>query len=407
MLNKEKKEENDFNFIYTVFPPKTKEEAMKKKFNFWNTQPVPKLDEVVNAEGPISVKTEKVSNEPHKLPNTFKWKDIDVNNAEDITKLTKFIQNNYVEETDFKKFYSQDFLTWILKTPGSFSKCIRGNNDKETIVGFVHATSVNNVVSSVKLDMATINFLTVHKKLRGKRMAPVLIQEITRCAQLKDIWSADYTAENYLPSPFSTIHYYHYPINYDKLLDVGFCHLEDVSKASREQVLDVTKKRYEIMEEVDEGFEELREEDASETCEVLNDYLSRYNFHRNYTEKEFKHLFLGGYVKTFVFKDKTGVRDMVSYYWVDSKHKKTKTQVKECYLFMYTSKETTLLKLLRNLLVKAKEDNMDVFNITDVMENEKVLIDMFFLEGTGKLHYYFYNWKIPPLKPNQIAKITM
>jgi len=36
--------------------------------------------------------------------------------------------------------------------------------------------------------MVEINFLCVHKKLRSKRLAPVLIKEITRRVNLKGIW---------------------------------------------------------------------------------------------------------------------------------------------------------------------------------------------------------------------------
>jgi glycylpeptide N-tetradecanoyltransferase len=39
-----------------------------------------------------------------------------------------------------------------------------------------------------EIKMVEINFLCVHKKLRSKRLAPVLIKEITRRVNLKGIW---------------------------------------------------------------------------------------------------------------------------------------------------------------------------------------------------------------------------
>lgn len=36
--------------------------------------------------------------------------------------------------------------------------------------------------------MAEINYLCVHKKLRTKRLAPVLIKEITRRVNLTNVW---------------------------------------------------------------------------------------------------------------------------------------------------------------------------------------------------------------------------
>jgi glycylpeptide N-tetradecanoyltransferase len=48
--------------------------------------------------------------------------------------------------------------------------------------------------------MVEINFLCVHKKLRSKRLAPVLIKEITRRVNLTGIFQAVYTAGVILPS---------------------------------------------------------------------------------------------------------------------------------------------------------------------------------------------------------------
>ena len=55
--------------------------------------------------------------------------------------------------------------------------------------------------------MVEINFLCVHKKLRSKRVAPVLIREITRRVNLEGIFQAVYTAGVVLPKPVSTCRY--------------------------------------------------------------------------------------------------------------------------------------------------------------------------------------------------------
>ena len=51
------------------------------------------------------------------------------------------------------------------------------------------------------VQMVEINFLCVHKKLRSKRVAPVLIREITRRVNLEGIFQAVYTAGVVLPKP--------------------------------------------------------------------------------------------------------------------------------------------------------------------------------------------------------------
>lgn len=55
--------------------------------------------------------------------------------------------------------------------------------------------------------MVEINFLCVHKKLRDKRMAPVLIREITRRVNLHGMFQAVYTSGVVLPRPIGTCRY--------------------------------------------------------------------------------------------------------------------------------------------------------------------------------------------------------
>ena len=70
--------------------------------------------------------------------------------------------------------------------------------------------------------MVEINFLYVHKKLRSKRLAPVLIKEITRRVNLGGVFQAVYTAGVVLPTPVATCRYYHRSLDPKKLVEVGF-----------------------------------------------------------------------------------------------------------------------------------------------------------------------------------------
>jgi glycylpeptide N-tetradecanoyltransferase len=73
--------------------------------------------------------------------------------------------------------------------------------------------------------MAEVNYLCVHKKLRTKRLAPVLIKEITRRVNITNVWQAIYTAGVVIPRPITTASYYHRSLNPKKLVDVGFSSL--------------------------------------------------------------------------------------------------------------------------------------------------------------------------------------
>ena len=66
---------------------------------------------------------------------------------------------------------------------------------------------IDHIPSSSHQLMVEINFLCVHKKLRSKRVAPVLIKEITRRVNREGIFQAVYTAGVLLPKPISVCRY--------------------------------------------------------------------------------------------------------------------------------------------------------------------------------------------------------
>lgn len=62
---------------------------------------------------------------------------------------------------------------------------------------------------------------------------------------------------------------------------------------------------------------------------------------------------------------------------------------------------------MRDALTLAKNADFDVFNALDVMENEAFLKELKFGVGDGNLHYYFYNWRVPQVDPNQIGIVLV
>ena len=72
------------------------------------------------------------------------------------------------------------------------------------LLAFIAAIPATIRIYDKKLRMAEINFLCVHKKLRSKRVAPVLIREITRRVNLTGIFQATFTAGIIIPKPIGT-----------------------------------------------------------------------------------------------------------------------------------------------------------------------------------------------------------
>jgi glycylpeptide N-tetradecanoyltransferase len=102
------------------------------------------------------------------------------------------LKENYVEdaESTFRFDYPIEFIRWALCVPG-FNKewhlGVRASTNKK-LLAFISGTPSKMNVNTVTVKMAQINYLCVNKKLRLKRLAPLLIKEVTRRINLSGVF---------------------------------------------------------------------------------------------------------------------------------------------------------------------------------------------------------------------------
>lgn len=60
-----------------------------------------------------------------------------------------------------------------------------------------------------------------------------------------------------------------------------------------------------------------------------------------------------------------------------------------------------------NMLIQAKINGFDVYNMLDVMHNDEFLTNLKFGAGDGELHYYLYNWKIADIDRSKLGLIML
>jgi len=204
-----------------------------EEHKFWKTQPIITLSNEQNIEaGPIElVDPNNIKQDPYGLPDGFEWYTLDLNNENDMNDLCNFLQANYLEDTEsvFHFAYSKESIKWIAQCPNHFPELfisVRLTSNKK-IVATIFGIPCDIKVYDKIIKQVEINLLCVTKKLRSKRLAPVLIKEITRRINLKGIFQATYTAGMLLPTPITTCTYFHRSLNFKKLVDIGFCGLRD------------------------------------------------------------------------------------------------------------------------------------------------------------------------------------
>ncbi|XP_039443720.1 glycylpeptide N-tetradecanoyltransferase [Culex pipiens pallens] len=395
-------------------PAKTAEEALNKSFKFWSTQPVPKMDEKIAVNEPIEADKpiSEIRAEPYTLPDGFTWDTLNLNDPLQLKELYTLLNENYVEDDDamFRFDYQPNFLQWALQPPGWRAEWHCGVRVVKSgrLVGFISAIPGTLNVYQKLQKMVEINFLCVHKKLRSKRLAPVLIREITRRVNLTGIFQAVYTAGVVLPKPVSSCRYWHRSLNPKKLVEVKFSHL------SRNMTMQRTIKLYKLPDvPKTPGFRKMRESDLAGTRLLLEQYLAGFNLTPSFDEDEFRHWFLpqDGIIDCFVVEDPaTGaITDMVSYYTLPSTvmHHAVHKFVKAAYSFYNVSTKTPWLDLINDALIAARNLNFDVFNALDLMENRKFLVPLKFGIGDGNLQYYLYNWRCPSMQPEDVGLILL
>ncbi|XP_035205823.1 glycylpeptide N-tetradecanoyltransferase 2-like [Stegodyphus dumicola] len=393
-------------------PAKTHEEAARKHFEFWDTQPVPKIGDEISPDANEPIEPDKciedIRKEPLTLPQGFQWDTLDIDNANVLLELYTLLNENYVEDDDnmFRFDYSPGFLKWALQPPHWQKQWLCGVRvvKSKKLIGFISAVPALIRIYGKKRKIVEINFLCVHKKLRSKRVAPVLIREITRRVNLEGIFQAVYTAGVVLPKPIGTCRYWHRSLNPRKLIDVKFSHL------SRNMTLQRTLKLYKLPETPKTpGFRVLEEKDAKQACALLSEYLLKFDLAPSFTEEEFRYWFLPreDIVNSFVVESNGTITDFVSFYTLPSTvmHHPVHKSLKAAYAFYNVGKGTPLTDLMRDALIVAKNMGYDVFNALDLMENKIFLEPLKFGIGDGNLQYYLYNWRCQAMAPNQIGLV--
>lgn len=390
------------------------DQPAKTEYKFWATQPVPKLseefDDKVNEPFISNGSVEDIRKEPYKLPAGYEWIDMDIKHVEERNEIFTLLSENYVEDNDsiFRFHYSSNFLLWALSAPRYSKDWHIGvrHTPTNTLVGFISGIPIDISINGKVVKMAEVNFLCVHKTLRSKRLAPVLIKEITRRVNLHNIWQAFYTAGVYLPKPLGTAKYYHRSLNVKKLVQVGFSFLTNRLTMSR------AIKLYRVDEEL--SLPELRKmekKDIPSVHKLLNTYLEKYKLHIIFSQDDVEHWFLPrkNVIYTFVNVQNEEVKDLISFYSLPSKILgNSKHDILNAAYSFYNIATTVDLKiLLNNAITLAKKNDFDVFNILDIMENKSVLSDLKFCEGDGTLKYYLYNWKCKSMDATDLGAVLL
>lgn len=367
---------------------------------FWHSQPIILSTnfEQSTLNSSITQDTPNIRLEPLTLSPSFEWSDVDLTSVANLKELYHLLSENYVEDDDhmFRFAYSPEFLIWALQPPGwsSLYHCGVRVKSSSKLVAFISAVPALISIKGIEMRMVEINFLCVHEKLRNKRVAPVLIREITRRVNLSGIFQAVFTSGAKLPNrPVACCRYWHRSLNPKKLIEVEFSYL------TRNMTLQRALKLYKLPENpITPGLRKFKISDSKQVCDGLNLYLSKFEIHPRFNERDITHWFTpqDRIIYSYVIQPMPSgpITDMISFYSIPSsviRHPKHK-ELHTAYLFYYFNTKTSFSNLLYDALILANSNKFDVFNALDIMDNKSALENLKFGMGDGNLQYFFYNW---------------
>lgn len=320
-------------------PDSSKTGKKQEEYKFWDTQPVPKFQEPnllqttdggeqSLPEGPIlpdKICLASAKDKAEPLVEGFIWADLDLDDEAETKELYDLLYNHYVEDTDgtFRFNYSIGFLSWALKPPGWRKEWHVGVRTKPTaegksgkLVAFISAVPARLGIRDKSLKIVEINFLAIHRKLRAKRLTPVLIKEITRRCYRTNVFQALYTAGTLLPTPISTCRYFHRSLDWRHLYKNKFSALPPRT-TEQQQV----RKYFLASTTTTKGLRPMKPADVPAVASLLKKYLARFEMRQEFNEKELEHCLISNAAKdvvwSFVVEQEGKITDFFSYYLLE------------------------------------------------------------------------------------------
>lgn len=389
-----------------------KYEERTQKSTYWWNKPVMNFNNISYSNKRIEDISERsvyTSDIPVKIPSVFKWTEIDIKDNAKMTEVSIFLRMHYISDPSniFTFNYTPEFIRWALGDKGFILGLYVGSTLCGTVGVIIRRIQVFNEI----VKMAEVNFLCAHPKYRGKKMVNVLIDEAIRRSYKCGMEAGIFTTERLIPSPITSLQFYHRALNYEKLYDTKFMMIGEPSELNTHLQIG----------EPDSKFVLVTEDYYDILYDLYMKNMTTYNLHVVYDRDEFIHYYCNNmFMRTYILMVDGTAKDYVSYFLLDSLVEGRDVVIKAGYAMSYSRNTESPEYMVHNMLKLAKRDGLDVFNMTDTMQNSQVLLiddndkdgipdrtyGLNFVRGTGRLNLNLFNWSCPRMKTNQVCWTT-
>ncbi|KAI5170710.1 glycylpeptide N-tetradecanoyltransferase [Nematocida sp. LUAm3] len=346
----------------------------ERKSEFWSTQPV----------GLEELQQEK---KQFHIPEGFLLRTLQIDT--ELDSLYDLLKNHYVEDEEymFRLEYSKPFLLWQLSSPYTYPEWNIGMYHEEKLIGFISAVEIHIKVNDDSPKSSVVNYLCLHRAYRSKKLAPVLISEVRKRVNERNIHYGMFTSGVRLPFAVSRVYYYHKILNGSLLVEKGFCRPSDVEEP-------LCDPRSEVR---------WRKAEEKDLAKVYDMYIRKYkelSIHAVLSMEQFKYYIFprDGLTECLISRDED---EFISFFFLDTRVIKDSSVIKTVYLhyhYMHVYREgmNETISYLKN------KTEYQILNALAVEENTPQLLNSLgFLKGDGLLSYYLFNWKSERVPENK------
>ena len=340
---------------------------------------------------------------PARLPEGFEWCRIAVDDAQQLSELSAFLNRNYVEASNgassFSIQVSPAYLAWCLATPGRLPKDDGhiGIRARGKLMGFLAGTPTPTLFQRRPMDLFVLNFLCVHRKLRGKRMLPVLVNEAIRMAMLHDIPIGIYTSAVRPHEPVATCTYHQRVLDAEAVAASGFA---DRGALRFMQVAPPSSSRV-------SGMRPMTEADVPRVAELLRAQCTDQQptvcpAWRDDDDAR-RLLPLSGVLHSYVVAGADGVAtDFISFYEVVLKTQSI--ALRAAHQYYHAAGRTALMHLMNDALMLASRAGCHVYNALDIGDTSRCFALLGFLPGSP-INYLMTNISTPRMAPGKMGMV--
>jgi glycylpeptide N-tetradecanoyltransferase len=307
------------------------------------------------------------------------------------TELHELLSAQYVHDLrgNFRLVYSPEALRWRLSPPGWRV----GLRQEDRLVGAITAVPLTSRVHGSVLPMVYVDFLCVHRELRGQGLAVALIEELTRRVRLCGREQALFLSA--VPrGGLASVPIFQRPLDGARLAEVGFLEGSAPRQAERQ---------WRLSEAAGTPMRAMTPEDVPAVCALLAHTGRDQSLVSQLSEEEVAHWLLPreGVVQTLVSSDQKNVSSYttVTLASVGDPWSRAVTLARSAVL-VATSAPVGLV--LQSTLQHARQQGAHLFERADMGGHSDALRALRF-SASGELHLELFGWPSAPLEPDQIG----